>query len=515
VTGGDVTIGTNSTPYNLILNGGAAQNRHLVYQTAGLSRWKITTNSTAETGSNAGSDLAITAYNDAGSANGTALTITRSNRTVAIGDNATVGGTLGVTGVTTLTGITGIGVAPSASASLDIRNAGTSGVSQYGLTVQSTFTSGATTTGTALYSQFTSSGAFSMATGRGHLIATPSVGSTTVTDLVGLDVQTMSGGTNNYAIRTGASGLIQLGSLTASSAVATDASKNLISVTNTGTGNNVLSASPTLTGTIAAANQTLSGTLGVTGVTTATGGLTLGASFVDKTTSLTGNTTLTSAHSTIFASASGGSFTLTLPAASGKTGLTYTIYKTDVSAAATGGGNTVTIDGNASETVGDSLTQVLSSNTGYGRIKIICDGSNWRIEELYDEGSYLGTLTGCTTSPTGTIYYTRRDKTVTLILPNLSATSNTTAMSITGTPISLYPGRSVSMPFKGYLMDATFYVGTGLTPRIRINTSGSLVFGWTTDGTVGTTDNGFTASSTKGVSAGSATQYTSVTYTQL
>ena len=38
-----------------------------------------------------------------------------------------------------------------------------------------------------------------------------------------------------------------LSSLTASSAVATDASKGLVSVTNTGTGNNVLATSPTLT----------------------------------------------------------------------------------------------------------------------------------------------------------------------------------------------------------------------------------------------------------------------------
>jgi hypothetical protein len=46
--------------------------------------------------------------------------------------------------------------------------------------------------------------------------------------------------------------------LTASSAVATNASKALVSVTNTGTGNNVLSASPTLTGTIAGASLSLS-----------------------------------------------------------------------------------------------------------------------------------------------------------------------------------------------------------------------------------------------------------------
>jgi hypothetical protein len=40
---------------------------------------------------------------------------------------------------------------------------------------------------------------------------------------------------------------LNLSGLTASSAVATDASKNLVSVTNTGTGNNVLATSPTLT----------------------------------------------------------------------------------------------------------------------------------------------------------------------------------------------------------------------------------------------------------------------------
>lgn len=65
-------------------------------------------------------------------------------------------------------------------------------------------------------------------------------------------------------------------SATINTAAAFDAAKQLVSVTNTGTGNNVLSASPTFTGTIAAASQTLSGlltvgtTLGVTGVATFT-----------------------------------------------------------------------------------------------------------------------------------------------------------------------------------------------------------------------------------------------------
>ena len=62
-------------------------------------------------------------------------------------------------------------------------------------------------------------------------------------------------------------------SLTASSAVATDASKGLVSVTNTGTGNNVLATSPTLvTPTLGAASATsitvASGAVGTPSITT-------------------------------------------------------------------------------------------------------------------------------------------------------------------------------------------------------------------------------------------------------
>jgi hypothetical protein len=72
------------------------------------------------------------------------------------------------------------------------------------------------------------------------------------------------GGTTPLAI-TGTT--ISSTALTASSAVATDASKQLVSVTNTGTGNNVLSVSPTFTGTITAADEKLTGKLSI-GVTT-------------------------------------------------------------------------------------------------------------------------------------------------------------------------------------------------------------------------------------------------------
>ena len=52
---------------------------------------------------------------------------------------------------------------------------------------------------------------------------------------------------------------LQLSGLTASQSVQTDASKNLVSVTNTGTGNNVMSASPTLTGTTSVGVLTATG----------------------------------------------------------------------------------------------------------------------------------------------------------------------------------------------------------------------------------------------------------------
>ena len=54
------------------------------------------------------------------------------------------------------------------------------------------------------------------------------------------------------------SGTTTLSGLTASTALALNASKEVVSVANTGTGNNVLSASPTLTGTVSGASLQLS-----------------------------------------------------------------------------------------------------------------------------------------------------------------------------------------------------------------------------------------------------------------
>lgn len=73
--------------------------------------------------------------------------------------------------------------------------------------------------------------------------------------------------------------------------------------------------------------------------------------------------------------ASGGAFTVNLPAASLVTGKHYYIKKTDSSF------NIITIDPNGSETIDGSTTTTL--NTQYEAIKIVSNGSNWIITERY------------------------------------------------------------------------------------------------------------------------------------
>ena len=106
-------------------------------------------------------------------------------------------------------------------------------------------------------------------------------------------------------------GTTTLSGLTASTALALDASKNVVSVTNTGTGNNVLSASPTLTGTIAGASLSLSSlTSGRVTYAVASGLLQDSANLTFNGTTLTANTlNLTNALGTTYGGTGLTSFT--------------------------------------------------------------------------------------------------------------------------------------------------------------------------------------------------------------
>ncbi len=79
--------------------------------------------------------------------------------------------------------------------------------------------------------------------------------------------------------------------------------------------------------------------------------------------------TITAADGLVVADASGGAFTVTLPAAADFTGRVYRIKKIDSSA------NAVTIDGNGSETIDGATTAVLS--TQYEAITVVSDGTEW------------------------------------------------------------------------------------------------------------------------------------------
>ena len=64
-----------------------------------------------------------------------------------------------------------------------------------------------------------------------------------------------------------------------------------------------------------------------------------------------------------------GTFTVTLPASSGRTGRILIIKNS--------GAGTITVDGNAAETIDGAATYAISVQ--YGTIQIMSDGTNWKI----------------------------------------------------------------------------------------------------------------------------------------
>ncbi len=71
------------------------------------------------------------------------------------------------------------------------------------------------------------------------------------------------------------------------------------------------------------------------------------------------------------ADASGGAFTIDLPTAISMAGKTLTIKKIDAVA------NTITLDGNGSETIDDAITQDIASQ--YDSVTMVSDGTGWYI----------------------------------------------------------------------------------------------------------------------------------------
>lgn len=84
----------------------------------------------------------------------------------------------------------------------------------------------------------------------------------------------------------------------------------------------------------------------------------------------TGAYTATESDFTILGNTAGGSFSITLPAAASSNEMILVIKQISAT-------NTLTIDGNASETIDGATTVALA--TQYLFRVIICDGTNWHV----------------------------------------------------------------------------------------------------------------------------------------
>lgn len=127
--------------------------------------------------------------------------------------------------------------------------------------------------------------------------------------------------------------------------------------------------------------------------------------------------------------------------------------------------------------------------------------------KLYEENSFTATLTGVTGSITGTAYFVRVGKFVTLRLPTLIGTSNTTAMTITGMPTQIRPSVTVNCYVHMEVRDNST---DKLLSMFSIATSGviSPYFATSVTGFYG---NLYTSSGTKGI--GDGTRAGSIFYT--
>lgn len=105
----------------------------------------------------------------------------------------------------------------------------------------------------------------------------------------------------------------------------------------------------------------------------------------------------------------------------------------------------------------------------------------------FNVGAFTGTLSGCTTSPTGVIEWSLNDDVVTMTIPVIEGTSNATGASITGMPTHLYP--SEAQGCVAFITDNS----TTVASRLNVNTNGVIqIFATPVSST-------FTASGTKGV----------------
>jgi hypothetical protein len=112
---GPLSVGLDtatSAASNITINGAVGAQRQLLFRTASLTRWSFFADTSAESGANAGSNLIIGAFNDAGAYAGPLIVGNRATRVVTISaslGNTTLGQDTGITAQFTLNGPAGLG----------------------------------------------------------------------------------------------------------------------------------------------------------------------------------------------------------------------------------------------------------------------------------------------------------------------------------------------------------------------------------------------------------------------
>lgn len=143
-------------------------------------------------------------------------------------------------------------------------------------------------------------------------------------------------------------------------------------------------------------------------------------------TSKTANYTALVTDRVISLDATAGAFTITLPTAIGFTGLTYTFVKTDATF------STITIDGNAAETINSAATTTL--NTQNETLTIMSNGTNWIILSRNTQtafASYTPTFTGFGTASAIECQWRRSGDCIDLMIRFTAGTCTATEARIT------------------------------------------------------------------------------------
>jgi hypothetical protein len=190
------------------------------------------------------------------------------------------------------------------------------------------------------------------------------------------------------------------------------------------------------------------------------GSAALAASVVTKTSAYTATVN----DDVILCSASGGAFTITLPAAATRTGKFLWIKKTDSTFSA------VTVDGNGSETINGALTTTL--NTQYEGIQIVSDGSNWTIiDRLIPSEATLSafTITAFGTVSSQETYYKRNGDSLRMF-GDFQGSGSTAVTATVALPSGLTIAGSTRFPTGNAVIVGRWYVGIAVANSVKTGT---------------------------------------------